>query len=383
MNETDLGLGGGYTYQWECAILLALNYFFEPVRYNPALFDLIDDFLDQVAEIHLEGEKREDGIELEDINLFNAGRARCVLIQVKTKQAEGERWTPGDPLLLKALYRFYANDALDERPEDVRFVFLTNRPFNPTLVGVKAAIREGALEQSEEADTLRRRLGTYARREKKGPVSPERFRQMLERTALVEYLDVDAVKANVQRCLREYGRSDWEQAYAVLFEHFSRQSTLKGGGTVTRDSIIGLLWPLLGVRLQNLRDFTVQIHHGTKGGIAGTGIAVSPDGKVVTCAHVVGTAGVNPRHADGAEVGVYFPQARGGEKKARRATVAACFPQYDDDVVLLQLTDGPAPLAPEQIAVLGRADSSQGNPFRSYGYRRLESYIAGWADGKI
>ncbi len=35
MSETDLQLGGGYTYQWECAILLALNYFFEPVRYNP------------------------------------------------------------------------------------------------------------------------------------------------------------------------------------------------------------------------------------------------------------------------------------------------------------------------------------------------------------
>lgn len=32
MTETDLQLGGGYTYQWECAILLALNYFFEPVR---------------------------------------------------------------------------------------------------------------------------------------------------------------------------------------------------------------------------------------------------------------------------------------------------------------------------------------------------------------
>ena len=37
MTETDLQLGGGYTYQWECAILLALNYFLEPVRYNPIL----------------------------------------------------------------------------------------------------------------------------------------------------------------------------------------------------------------------------------------------------------------------------------------------------------------------------------------------------------
>ena len=37
MSETDLQLGGGYTYQWECAILLALNYLFEPVRCNPTL----------------------------------------------------------------------------------------------------------------------------------------------------------------------------------------------------------------------------------------------------------------------------------------------------------------------------------------------------------
>jgi hypothetical protein len=35
MSETDLQLGGGYTYRWECAILLALNYFFEPVRDEP------------------------------------------------------------------------------------------------------------------------------------------------------------------------------------------------------------------------------------------------------------------------------------------------------------------------------------------------------------
>jgi len=31
MIETDLQLGGGYIYQWRCAILLALNYFFAPV----------------------------------------------------------------------------------------------------------------------------------------------------------------------------------------------------------------------------------------------------------------------------------------------------------------------------------------------------------------
>jgi tetratricopeptide (TPR) repeat protein len=82
-------------------------------------------------------------------------------------------------------------------------------------------------------------------------------------------------------------------------------------------------------------------------------------------------------------VGVYFPQAGGGETKARRATVAACFPKHDDDVVLLQLAGGPAPLGPEQIAVLGTAEESCWHPFRSYGYRRLGDYLAAWADGKI
>ena len=137
------------------------------------------------------------------------------------------------------------------------------------------------------------------------------------------------------------------------------------------------------VRLQNLRDFTVQIRRAADDAIVGTGIAVTMDGQVVTCAHVARAAGVEPREADGAEVGVYFPQARGGEEKARRATVACCFPQHDDDVVLLQLTEGAAPLAPEQIAVLGKAEESCFNPFRSYGYRRLEHYIAGHAHGKI
>jgi tetratricopeptide (TPR) repeat protein len=138
------------------------------------------------------------------------------------------------------------------------------------------------------------------------------------------------------------------------------------------------------VRLQNLRDCTVQIRCPSDNAIVGTGLAVSMDGKIVTCAHVVETAlGVHPRQGNGVEIGVYFPQVRSNERKDRRAKIAGCFPQYDDDVVLLQLLDGPAPLAPEQIAVLGKAEESCDHPFRSYGYRRLDKYLAGWADGKI
>jgi hypothetical protein len=108
-----------------------------------------------------------------------------------------------------------------------------------------------------------------------------------------------------------------------------------------------------GTLLQNLRDFTVQIRRLDNDAIVGTGIAVSMEGEIVTCAHVVQSAiGKHPRQANGAEIGVYFPQARGDERKDRRATVAKCFPDHDNDVVLLQL-DGPPPLGPEQMPTLG------------------------------
>jgi tetratricopeptide (TPR) repeat protein len=163
-----------------------------------------------------------------------------------------------------------------------------------------------------------------------------------------------------------------------------------------------------GVRVQKLRDFTVQIRHTKTGATVGTGIAISLDGEIVTCAHVVVAAGVNPRlgkripgdwemvikgifkgksdpliEAEEGEIGVYFPEARGGEKKERRAKVAACFADYDDDLVLLQLIGGPPPLAPEQIAVLSDAGRSQYNPFRSYGYCPLGDYPACRASGEI
>src|SRR6266508_439362 len=113
--------------------------------------------------------------------------------------------------------------------------------------------------------------------------------------------------------------------------------------------------------LQDLRSFTVQIRHGATDEIVGTGIAVATDGQLVTCAHVVEAAGVAPKGRDGAEVGVYFPEMRGlpqvdgrravvhqGER--RRAVVDGCFPQFDDDVVVLRLVDGPMPRAAEELA---------------------------------
>ena len=142
--------------------------------------------------------------------------------------------------------------------------------------------------------------------------------------------------------------------------------------------------PEQNVIIQDLRDFTVQIRRLTDDKTVGTGIAVSTDGQVVTCVHVARAAlGRHPRQAKGKEIGVYFPQARGGEEKKRRATVACCFPMHDDDVVLLQLADGPPPLAPEQIPTLGKAEGSQGHEFRGYGYASLAPYLSRYVDGKI
>jgi len=137
------------------------------------------------------------------------------------------------------------------------------------------------------------------------------------------------------------------------------------------------------VRLQNLRDFTVQIHRLTSDKIVGTGVVVSTKGEIVTCAHVARLAGVEPCEANGKEIGVYFPQARGGEEKKRCATVVGCFPVHDDDVVLLQLAGGPPPLGPEQIAILGTASPSRDHTFQSYGYSSIGAYPALYAVGRI
>jgi hypothetical protein len=136
--------------------------------------------------------------------------------------------------------------------------------------------------------------------------------------------------------------------------------------------------------LQNLRDFTVQIRSADHDVIYGTGVVVSMDGQVVTCAHVVqAVTGQHPRDANGLEVGVYFPQVRGQERRKYQAIVECCFHDYDDDVVLLRLDSKQTPLGPEQIAVLGKAEDSTGNGFRSYGYRKIDQYQAGWAYGRI
>ena len=135
---------------------------------------------------------------------------------------------------------------------------------------------------------------------------------------------------------------------------------------------------------QNPRDFAVQIRRSdAPGTTVGTGVAVSMD-QIVTCAHVAWlSTGLDPYLAIGTEIPVYFSQARPGEEKSRTARIAKAFRDHADDVVLLELTGGAAPLGPEQIAKIDTAAQSDGNPFRAYGYRPMDSHPASWAEGTI
>ena len=137
------------------------------------------------------------------------------------------------------------------------------------------------------------------------------------------------------------------------------------------------------VRLQNLIDFTVKITHSKTGNPVGTGVVISMDGEIITCAHVLREAGIEPRKARNKTVGIYFPQVRGQEEKKRKARIKTFLPKQEDDLVLLQLTDGPSPLAPEQIAQLGIAEESDHHEFRSYGFSSIGKYLARYAEGRI
>lgn len=138
-----------------------------------------------------------------------------------------------------------------------------------------------------------------------------------------------------------------------------------------------------GKSVSNVRDFTIQIRNVKTDAVVGTGFVVSPDGKIITCSHVLRDAEVDPSSKDCPEVLVRFPQRRGRIAESRKAKVIAYLDQSEDDVVLLQLTDGPSPIGPDKMAQLGTAERSIGNKFRSFGYRCLDNYCGLPAKGEI
>lgn len=134
-------------------------------------------------------------------------------------------------------------------------------------------------------------------------------------------------------------------------------------------------------KIQNLRNFTVQIRD-INDQTVGTGFVVSDDGKIVTCVHVVKDASQTGDVKEGITIKIYFPQAINSENKAHQAFVVGYFTNFEDDVVVLQLDQSFIPNGVE-IAILGKAEDSDGNDFRSFGYRRLANYQGLPASGTI
>ena len=245
MTLTRNQLGGGYAYQWKCAIWLALSYLVDDSEStgNSELAQLISNFLGDVQVIYLEGSQiEEDKVELEDINLLADDKA--ILIQVKTKEAEGKWWTPSDSLFLKSLYRFYKNPALDKDDPSVRFVFLSNRGFNSNLADLKRAIADGKVRESSEINHL---FGQFQKEYDSPdfPLDQERFDRLIERLALIEFLSIDDVEDSIKDKLRALHIKEYQEAYETLYTKFSKRS-IQG----------------CRVQLQDLHKFLPQIFTG-------------------------------------------------------------------------------------------------------------------------
>jgi hypothetical protein len=148
----------------------------------------------------------------------------------------------------------------------------------------------------------------------------------------------------------------------------------------------------------SLREFTVQIWHRAEQRIVGTGFVFQPEGKILTCAHVIRDASAEGEVAPGIEVRVRFSrdQVSPSHQQEYKAKVVEAFHQihnnhYYDDVVVLELIDAPASLInKQQMARLEPAyhppgnHDSFGNPFRSYGYSPTGNYLSStYADGEI
>ena len=135
------------------------------------------------------------------------------------------------------------------------------------------------------------------------------------------------------------------------------------------------------VRLQPVTTFTVRIlSHDCKRTV-GTGFAVAPRGLIVTARHVAQKAVASGVDRTAAVVNLRFANLTPPETRVARWLLPT--QAYDDDVAVLELTDGPSPLAANRLAQIGAARDVEGHEFRSYGYRERGKYPAGRARGVI
>ncbi|MGF1512909.1 MAG: serine protease [Elainellaceae cyanobacterium] len=149
--------------------------------------------------------------------------------------------------------------------------------------------------------------------------------------------------------------------------------------------------------MQNPLGFTVQILHRTNPQLVGTGFVFRPEGKILTCAHVVRDASEEGEVAPGVEVQVRFRRDNIDPvyKQDHVARVVESFHRehenhYYDDVAVIELVDAPESLIRrDKIAQLEPAynpenEDSSGNRFRSYGYSpAAPQFASSYADGEI
>jgi Trypsin-like peptidase domain len=164
-------------------------------------------------------------------------------------------------------------------------------------------------------------------------------------------------------------------------------------------------------QLQDLRAIIVQIRDSTNEEVVGTGFVIQ-GGYILTCAHVVMAAGVNPSSCGSLPetyrsffndflgrsffkerptedtLWIRFPQAKASGSKDYRARVRSCLlNDYEDDIVLLELVNSQIPPGVE-YARIGLAKPttlnamSEDRRFRSFGFRRLGDFGAAWCDGE-
>ncbi|MBB5102400.1 trypsin-like peptidase domain-containing protein [Streptomyces spectabilis] len=125
---------------------------------------------------------------------------------------------------------------------------------------------------------------------------------------------------------------------------------------------------------------TVRVALSDGGATLGTGVAIAPQGLVVTCRHVLEAGGLDVKAAEPPRVDVHFPSVDHWKALRLRASVVAYCADSDDDLVCLRTE---APLPRGRVAVLGDAASSQWHEFITYGYRSLGKYRGLLAQGTI